>query len=319
MKRTIIALFAVLAASWTAQAQTINFKIGMATTADSPQNVAAVKLVDLLRERTNGEINGQVFHSGSLGSTDQLLQSMALGTVDATVTVAIDTYVPQAGIFLLPYLFRDQDHFYKVADSALSEEIFADSVKRGLRIASIWDSGFRQIYMVKKPIESFDDLKGAKIRVPGGQIWIDTFRAFNVNATPMAYGEVFTALEQGVIDGMEQPIPNFASNKFFEVAKHMAKVDYMAGPAFFVVSERFWQGLSDENKKIFADAMNEAKALERTLNQKSEDKDLADMQAQGLMISEPDLAPFREAARTVWAPYEEKFGKDVIQKIVDME
>lgn len=319
MTRFLSALCVLLLAGLSAQAQEINFKIGMATGPNSPQNIASTRLVELLKERTNGEINGQVYHSGSLGGTEQLLQSMALGTVDATVTVAIDSYVPQAGIFLLPYIFQSQEHFYKVADSDLSAEILSGSVERGLRILSIWDSGFRQIYMVNKAINSLEDLSGTKIRVPGGQIWIDTFRAFGVNATPMAYGEVFTALEQGVLDGMEQPIPNFYSNKFFEVAKHMAKVDYMAGPAFFVVSERWWNSLSDTHKQIVTEAMSEAKALQRKLNQEAEANNLKEMAAEGLQITEPDLEAFRTAGKSVWANYADKFGADIIQRIADME
>jgi TRAP-type transport system periplasmic protein len=318
IRALLVALGLVLAAS-SAQTQGIGFKIGMATTADSPQNVAAERLVEMLRERTGGGIDGEVFHAGSLGGTEQLLQSMALGTVDATVTVAIDAYIPQAGVFLLPYLFRDQEHFYSVADSPFALEILEDGTESGLRVLSIWDSGFRQIYMVNKPINAMSDLEGAKIRVPSGQVWMDTFRAFGVNATPMAYGEVFTALEQGVIDGMEQPIPNFYANKFFEVAQHMAKVDYMAGPAFFVVSERWWSSLTPELQEVVVETVEEAKAYQRQLNQEAEEANLREMEAAGLQITEPDLTEFREAGESVWVNYSGRFGEEVIRRMSEME
>lgn len=312
----IMVTFAAVLIDGSADAQGVNFKMGMATGPGSPQNEAAERFVELMHERSGGAIQGKVFHSGSLGDTRQLLQSMVLGDVHATVTVALSSFVPKSGVFLLPYLFNSQEHFYKaVDDPSLVEAALGDAPSKGLRVISIWDSGFRQIWTTDLPVREFDDLQGLKIRVPGAKIWVATFKAFDVNATPMAYGEVYTSLQQGVIDGMEQPIPNFYSNKFFEVAKYMAKVDYMAGPAFLVVSERWWQSLTPEQQEIAVAAANEAKELERRLNQEAEQANIEEMKEKGLQITEPNLAPFREAGQTVWLEFEDDYGKELIERL----
>lgn len=180
---------------------------------------------------------------------------------------------------------------------------------------SIWDSGFREIWTRNKEIRSLADLTGLKLRVPEAKIWVDTFKAFNVNATPMSYAEVYSAMQQGVIDGLEQPIPNYYTNKLFEVGKYMAKVDYMAGPAFLIVSEKWWQGLSPDEQKAAFEAAREAGDLERKLNREAEAEQIKLMQDKGLVVSRPDLGPFREAAAKVWKDYEAVYGKDLIEKI----
>jgi TRAP-type transport system periplasmic protein len=299
-----------------ARAQDVNFKMGMATGADSPQSVAAAKFVELMEAKSGGKIKGKVYLSGSLGSTGQMLKSMVLGTVHATVSVVLSSYIPNSGAFLLPFIFKDQAHFDRVTnDDKLVDEVLAAGPQKGLRVLSIWDSGFREIWTRDKEIKSLADLKGLKLRVPEAKIWVDTFKAFNVNATPMSYAEVYSAMQQGVIDGLEQPIPNYYTNKLFEVGKYMAKVDYMAGPAFLIVSEKWWQSLGPAERQAALEAAREARDLERKLNSAAEVEQLKLMQAKGLIVTRPDPAPFREVATSVWKEYEPIYGKDLIERI----
>lgn len=306
----------LLSAVFSVHAQ--NFKMGMATGADSPQSVGAVKFVELMREKTNGAIDGKVYLSGSLGGTTQLLQSMVLGTVHSTITVVLSSYVPRSGVFLLPFLFKDQAHFYRVTnDTRLVDEILAEGPSKGLRVLSVWDSGFRQIWIRDKQIKSMADLKGLKLRVPEAKIWVDTFKAFGVNATPMPYSEVFSAMQQGVIDGLENPIPNYYTNKLFEVGKIMVDVSYMAGPAFLIVSERWWKSLNANQQKAALEAAREARDIERKLNNEAEGKQVKLMQDKGLIVNKPDLAEFREASKQVWKQYETIYGKQLIEKLAN--
>lgn len=315
---SIVATLMLVASGNPSFAQSVNFKMGMVTGPDSPQSVAAEKFVELMREKSGGSINGKVYMGGSLGATNQLLQSMVLGTVQSTVTVVLSSYIEKSGLFLLPYLFRDQEHFHRVTDdAALVDEVVGAGPEKGLRVLAVWDSGFRQIWTRDIKVDSIDDLKGLKLRVPGAKIWVDTFKAFGVNATPMPYPEVYTAMQQGVIDGLEQPIPNYYTNKLFEVGKVMAKVDYMAGPAFLIVSEKWWQSLTPDEQKAAREAAEESKKLERRLNGEAEGEQLELMKAAGLQVSTPDLAPFREAAKQVWAEHEPVYGKALIDKIAN--
>jgi len=314
----LFAISIVLLGSNPVSAQDVNFKMGMVTGAKSPQSVAAGKFVDLMREKSSGRINGKVFLGGSLGGTTQLLQSMVLGTAQSTITVVLSSYVPKSGVFLLPFLFKDQAHFYRVTnDTQLVAAILAEAPSKGLRVLSVWDSGFRQIWVRDKEIKSMADLKGLKLRVPEAKIWVDTFKAFGVNATPMPYSEVFSAMQQGVIDGLENPIPNYFTNKLFEVGKIMVNVDYMAGPAFLIISEKWWKSLSPADQKNALAAAQEARDFERKLNAEAETEQLKLMQEKGLVVNKPDLTAFRDASKQVWAQYESQFGKELIEKIAN--
>lgn len=310
--------FALFLSLLFSSAQAQNFKMGMVTGADSPQTVGAVKFVDLMREKTKGAIDGKVYLSGSLGGTTQLLQSMVLGTVHSTITVVLSSYIPKSGVFLLPFVFKDQAHFYRVTNNAqLVNDILADGPAKGLRVLSVWDSGFRQIWLRNKQIKNMSDLRGLKVRVPEAKIWVDTFKAFGVNATPMPYSEVYAAMQQGVIDGLENPIPNYYTSKLFEVGKIMVEVSYMAGPAFLIVSEKWWKSLTPEQQKAALDAAREARDLERKLNTEAEGKQVKLMQDKGLIVNKPDLAAFREASKQVWKQYEAVYGNDLIEKIAN--
>lgn len=296
-------------------AQEINFKLGMVTGPDSHQNIAAEKFVQLMNERSKGEIRGKVYHSSALGSTAQLLEGMNLGTVQATITVVFNSYVEKTAVLQVPFIFRDTEHFYKVVDSPIGDEVVADAPKKGFRVLSIWDSGMRQIWIKDKPINKLEDLRGMKIRVPGGKIWVNTFKALGVNPTPMPLGEVYSGLQQGIIEGMEQPVAYTYADKYNEVLKYMVEVDYQASPGYVIVSERWWKSLSPEGQKVAMEAAKETKIFQRGIKAEQDKVALKAMTDYGLKVNKPDRKAFIEAVQPVVAEYEKRFGKDIFDQI----
>jgi len=296
-------------------AQDINFKLGMVTGPDSHQNIAAEKFVQLMNERSKGEIRGKVYHSSALGSTAQLLEGMNLGTVQSTITVVFDSYVEKTAVLQVPFLFRDTEHFYKVIDGPIGDEVVADAPKKGFRVLSIWDSGMRQIWTKDKPINKLEDLRGMKIRVPSGKIWVNAFKALGVNPTPMALGEVYSGLQQGTIDGMEQPIAYTYADKFYEVLKYMVEVDYQVSPGYLIVSDRWWKSLSPAGQKVAMEAVKEAKVFQRRVKAEQDKVALKNMTDNGLKVNKPDRQSFIDAVKPVVEDYEKRFGKDVFDRI----
>jgi tripartite ATP-independent transporter DctP family solute receptor len=308
-----IIVASTLAAS--VNAQDVNFKLGMVTGPDSHQNIAAEKFVQLMNERSKGEIRGKVYHSSALGSTAQLLEGMNLGTVQSTITVVFDSYVEKTAVLQVPFLFRDTEHFYKVIDGPIGDEVVADAPKKGFRVLSIWDSGMRQIWTKDKSINKLEDLRGMKIRVPSGKIWVNSFKALGVNPTPMALGEVYSGLQQGTIDGMEQPIAYTYADKFYEVLKYMVEVDYQVSPGYLIVSDRWWKSLSPEGQKVAMEAVKEAKIFQRNVKAEQDKVALKNMTDKGLKVNKPDRQSFIDAVKPVVEDYEKRFGKDVFDRI----
>jgi len=296
-------------------AQDVNFKLGMVTGPDSHQNIAAEKFVQLMNERSQGEIRGKVYHSSALGSTAQLLEGMNLGTVQSTITVVFDSYVEKTAVLQVPFLFRDTEHFYKVIDGPIADEVVSDAPKKGFRVLSIWDSGMRQIWTSKKAINKLEDLRGMKIRVPGGKIWVNTFKALGVNPTPMALGEVYSGLQQGIIEGMEQPVAYIYADKYYEVLKYMVEVDYQVSPGYLIVSDRWWKSLSPSGQKVAMEAAKEAKIFQRNVKAEQDKVALQSMTDGGLQVNKPDRQTFIDAVKPVVEEYEKRFGNAIFDRI----
>lgn len=192
-----------------AQADSFPFNIALATGPDSPQNVVAKEVAAAIATDTDGRVAAKVFESGQLGQTGALLQAMITGGgVQATITVVTDTICPQTKLFLAPYAFPDRTAAYAAVDGPTAQRIYEECRKKGYEFVAAWDSGFRQL-STNRAIDSLADLKGLKVRVPNGALWIDTFRDLGANPTPMGVDGLYSALQQGVVDGQEQPIANY--------------------------------------------------------------------------------------------------------------
>lgn len=298
-RRTIAAAVAVCfaTASGAARAQSpYLFNIALVTGPASPQNVVAKEVAAAITKDTNGRVTAKVFESGQLGQTQALLQAMITGGgVQATVTVVTDTICPPTKLFLAPYAFRDRAAAYAALDGGTARRIYADCAKRGYDMVAAWDSGFRQVSS-NRPINGLTDLRGMKIRVPNGALWIDTFRDLGANPTPMGIASLYSALQQGVVDGQEQPIANYYAGKYMEVQKYLAITNHMYGPAFFIVSAQWLKALPAKLRQIVVRDIRNATARQRRLSENDEARELKEVQQKyGVKVTHPDLSPFVKA------------------------
>jgi TRAP-type transport system periplasmic protein len=216
------------------------------------------------------------------------------GGVQATITVVTDTICPQTKLFLAPYAFPDRTVAYAAVDGPTAQRIYEECRKKGYEFVAAWDSGFRQL-STSRGIDSLADLKGLKVRVPNGALWIDTFRGLGANPTPMGVDGLYSALQQGVVDGQEQPIANYYAGKYMEVQKYFAITNHMYGPAFFIVGAQWLQALPADLKEIVVRDIRAATARQRQLSEADEVSELKEVQDKyQVKVTHPDLAPFKE-------------------------
>ena len=291
-----------------AYAQSVPFNIALATGPDSPQNVVAKEVAAAIVKDTGGRVAAKVFESGQLGQTAALLQAMITGGgVQATITVVTDTICPPTRLFLAPYAFPDRAAVYAALDGPTAQRIYDECRKKGYEFVAAWDSGFRQLSS-NKPVAALAGLKGFKVRVPNGALWIDTFRNLGANPTPMGVDGLYSALQQGVVDGQEQPIANYYAGKYMEVQKHFAITNHMYGPAFFIVGAQWLQALPAELRDIVVRDIRAATLRQRQLSESDEVSELKEVQQDKyhVTVTHPELAPFKEAT----APTRDKVAKD---------
>ncbi|MBZ4652998.1 MAG: tripartite ATP-independent periplasmic transporter solute receptor, DctP family [Peptococcaceae bacterium] len=296
-------------------------KLGHVANPANPYAQAAERLAQLVKERTNGNVEIQVFPSSQLGDQRDLLEGLQLGTVDATVTssAVLAQFAPKAQVIDLPYLFRDKQHVYKVVDGPLAQEIFAGLDKVGMVYMSTWENGFRHLTNSKHPITKPEDMKGLKIRVMENKVYIEMMKALGANPTPMAMGEVFTALQQKTVDAQENPISQIFASRFYEVQKYLTLDGHTYSPSVVVFSKKTIDKLPKEYVDIIKKTAEEVRDWERKKMADDEAMMLDTCKKNGMEIIE--LTPeqkkaFADAMKPVWAQFENVVGKDLIEKIL---
>jgi tripartite ATP-independent transporter DctP family solute receptor len=290
------------------------------TTQDHPYTLGMVRFTQLVRERTGGRVAIQIHHSRQLGDERQVVEGLQLGTVHLTVssTGPLGGFVPEMNVLDLPFLFRDAAHAYKVLDGEIGRGLLDKFEAVGIKGLAFWENGFRHITTGKKLIERPADLKGLKIRVMENRVHQAAFRQLGADATPMAWGEVFTSLQQGLLDAQENPIPIVSTFKLYEVQKYLSLTGHVYSPAPVLVSKKTWDRMPSDIQKIMLDTAMEVAQVQRQLSRGQEQKQLGELRAKGMTVVEsPDRAAFREAMKPVFEQFENQFGKDLVQRIVN--
>jgi tripartite ATP-independent transporter DctP family solute receptor len=281
------------------------------------QYIAVEAFKKHLEENSDGRYTVEIFPNNQLGTPREMLAQLALGTTQ--IMASGDPGIKEIEYLSLPYLVPDIETAQTIVESDIGKE-WNDKLinEREVRLLGFIPRSPRQI-SANVVIESIDDLKGLKLRAPERDYYVESLRALGANPTPMAFSEVYTALQTGVVDGQENPIETIYAAKFYEVQKGVALVDYIVKPAYVMISNSFYEGLSDEDKALFEAAQAESRAVAEELIPGQTEEFIAKMEEAGVTVTEPDRAPFREAT----APVREKLGKEVwgeetYQKIVEM-
>ncbi len=296
-----IAAVMLPAATPSASAQEYLLKAAHTNAVGEVQDKGLEVLDKRLRELTGGKAGLQVFPNGQLGAELALIEGVLLGTIDMVVpsNAAFTNFVPQFKIFDMPFLFRDYDHVAAVVTGPVLPELQPAAVDKGLRVLDVYSSGIRHI-MTREPVATMEDLKGRKIRTMQNPIHVEAFKAFGANATPMAYNELYGALQTGVVDGAEAANTNYVGKRFFEVADNWAMVGWLSLTAPVVISEKTFQSLPADIQEALITAAKESGVYERQLVIDSEQELLATAKSNGAKVTTPDPAPFRAASAAVY-------------------
>jgi TRAP-type transport system periplasmic protein len=301
----------------TGAAQTVNLKLGHAVAPEHPYHLGAVKFAELIGQRTANKVKIDVYPSTQLGNERDMVEGLQLGTIDLVVTSTgpLGGFVPRMFVVDLPFLFRDRDHAYKVLDGTIGRELLDAFSPKGIRGLAFWENGFRQITNNVRAIEKPEDLKGIKLRTMENKVHLASFRAFGASPTPMAWSEVYTALQQKTIDGQENPVAIIYTQKIYEVQKYLTLTGHFYSPTPLLMSLKAFNALPNETQKIFLDTAIECATYERNLLRDSESKQLSEIKAKGMQITTPNKKPFQDAAASVYREFEGQFGKEMIEKI----
>lgn len=314
---TCVAAMAVASAG-AALAQSKEVKIGYALAVNSHYGAAAQAWADAVDKGTNGAYKFKQFPASALGGERELIEGLQLGTVEAAIvsTGAISNFVPDVGVVDIPFLFRDTQHARAVLDGAFGQDLLARFSKRGL-VALAWgEQGFRHLTNNKHAVNGVADLKGLKIRVTENPVHITAFRTLGASPTPMSWPEVIGALQQGTIDGQENPISVLASAKLWQVQKHLTLTAHVYAPMALLVSPSFWGTLNDSQKAAFTQGAKAGAVASRVFVDTVEKKGVEEARSHGMQVVEKvDQAAFRAALEPAYKEYAKKFGQKTLDTI----
>ena len=253
-------------------------------------------------ELSGGELEVQIFPSEQLGNEKECIEALQLGylAMTKTSTGPMEAFVPPIRIFGIPYLFRDSEHFWKVAQGPIGRDLLAAGEAKGLRGLCYYDAGARSFYSKNEPINSPSDLAGKKVRVMNSVMSMDMIKAMGGSPTPISWGELYTSLDQGVVDAAENNPPSFDTSRHFEICKYYSLDEHVRLPDMLVISARVWADLGDRQKHWLQQAVDESVTYDRKLWTSAEEKSLEVVRAGGVAVSYPDKNPFKEAVKPMW-------------------
>jgi tripartite ATP-independent transporter DctP family solute receptor len=323
MKRWIIvmglAMFIVTFAV-TANSQPLIIKVGHAGTRTHQAHIGAAKLAELLEKDSGGKMKIEIFPDAQLGGERDLAEGTRLGTLDMAMSSVATFWVPELNTIEMPFLFRDRGHAYKAIDGFLGDYLKGLAEKKGLKILAFWEIGFRCITNNRRPIETPQDMQGLKIRVPQSKVFLEMMKSVGAIGTPIAFPEVYSALQQGVVDGQENPIATIRSMNFFEVQKFLSMTHHVYTPSAVLISPKLWSSLTAEQKAMLQKNVNEATQYQRKTVAEKEADDLAFMKSKGIAVVEkPNVEAFRKAMSPVYSAMADLVPPAMVTKIREIK
>jgi tripartite ATP-independent transporter DctP family solute receptor len=300
-----------------ALAQTV-MRISISTAQNSHQGVAIDTLAKEVEKRTNGRYKIQAFYGGALGAEREAVEAVQLGTQELTWTSTgpIPNFVPEVKIFDVPFLFRDYAHARAVMDGPIGQEMLKKFESKGIKALAWGENGFRHMTNSKRAVNAPEDLKGLKMRTMENPVHIQAYKGFGIIPTPMAFTEVFTALQQGTVDGQENPLSVITANKFEQVQKHLTLTGHVYSPGVFLMTKATFDKLSPADQQHFLEAAKVAAKANRDRVDSDERTAVNDLRSKGMQVVDKlDKSKFQAALTPVFADFEKQFGKTNLDKI----
>ncbi len=299
-------------------------KISVVTSEDRSLTKGLYKFKEIVEQETDGAIRVEIYADGQLGGDREVFESLQFGIIEATTisTGPVASFAPRFSLFDFPFLFRDTETAYEILDGPIGNEILEDLEDQNVIGLGYWENGFRHLTNNKREVKNIDDLKGLKIRTLENDLHLDFWQAIGANPTPLAYTELFAGMQQGVVDGQENPLGNVTTAKFYEVQKYLTKTNHIYNASVFMISRDFWDSLSEEEQEIIVKASEESKNYQRKLNAEEEEMALDYLKAEtNLKITELSDESYEEmfqAVQPVWEKYADQIGEDLVEKVIKM-
>lgn len=272
---------------------------------------------DEVAKKTDGHVKIQVYPADQLGKQLEAVEGCMLGTQDMVLTsdTVLSNWIPDMGILNLPFLFNDNWEVRKVLDGAVGEELNKELEPHGAVIIGWWDNGMRHITNNKRPIKTPADLKGLKIRVPEGEVFVDTFKALGAGPTVISFGELYSALQLGTVDGQENPPAHILTQKFYEVQKYVSRTGHIHLSSPLIMNKALLDSMPKEYQKAILETAKELGPVHTQMVEDLEKTQWKEVGEHGMEILDVDKAPFRELVTPVIDKYKEKLNGKIIEEI----
>jgi TRAP-type transport system periplasmic protein len=296
-------------------------KLGHIAETSNPYGKGADYFAQLVAKNSNGEIEVKVFPSSQLGGQKELIEGLIYGTVDMTLsgTAELGTFQKQMALFDMPFIFKDRAHAYRALDS-VGMELGKALEPKGIKLLGYMENGIRHLTNNVRPVKSPADMKGLKIRVMNNVVYVEMMKALGASPTPMALAELYSAMQQGTVDGQENPSAHIYTKRFFEVQKYASLTGHAYAPEPVLISMITWGKLTPQQRTIIQQAATESIAWQRKLSTDEDDDFWAKIKATGKMqVITVDRQPFIDATKSVYKTLASTVGQDNIDKVKALE
>ncbi len=296
-------------------------KLGHGLDTAHPVHVAMEFMKTRVEELSAGQVTIDIYPSAVLGSEVQCIEQLQNGSLAMTKTsaAAMENFIPEMSVFSLPYVFLDGDHYWKVLNGDIGTELLAKGESKFLKGLCYYDAGSRNFYTKQTPIRTPDDLKGLKIRVMTSKTAMDMVSAMGAAPTPIAWGELYSALAQGTVDGAENNPPSFSSNKHYEVCKHFSLDGHTRIPDMLMMSTKIWNKLDPQVQEWVQQAAQESSDFQRELWKKESIAALEKAKAEGVTVYEVDVAAFAAKVAPVHAAINNQEVRALLKQISEVK
>ncbi|WP_339123069.1 TRAP transporter substrate-binding protein [Fusobacterium nucleatum] len=296
-------------------------QIGFTTAAidSDPYYIFAKNFSEIVDKKTNGRIKIEVKGGGQLGQEGEMFTGMQIGTTDMAVmtNAYVSGYIPAAGLFDLPFIFKNNEEAARILDGKLGIEVLNEYEKFGIKALAYGEGGFRHLVTLKNQVKKPEDFKGLKIRCMETESYIATYAALGTNAVPMAWSETITGLQQGTIDGLDIPISVIYANGFSDIAKDLNLTGHFYSPLIICMSKKIFDSFDENDKKILIESAKEAGQICRDFNKNSESKMLEEMKAQGMeIVDDVDIPAFQHILKDFYSKRSKNIGGNYVEELM---
>ena len=296
--------------------KTYKIKVGNTTDPDHPLNVCLEEVAKLMREKSGGRLDATVFPSSQLGSLRTITEGLQMGTIEMGTQSpgGLASFMPLYGVLELPYLYSSHADAYKIVDGSIGNEL--DEMfrkKTGVRVLGYVLNFHRNVTNSKHPIKHPEDFKGLKLRVPETKSIMDTIALLGATPIPMGFGEVYTSLSQGIIDGQENPVSVIWASKLYEVQKYLSMTGHAYSPAVVTISDQFYESLPEDLRKVIVESVAEVRASTRETVEKQDQDLVTQLKEKGMEINEVDVTEFRKLMEPLYKAFVDENGPEAAE------